>query len=278
MIHPRLALVIAAVVTAGCTGSPAAVHAGIEAAEVVPPLEGWVVDEANAVIEGAKVTVQGTNATTTSGPDGHYAFDRLPLDAPLVIVAEASGHVPASKGATLRPEESLLLNFTLVAIPVKVPRIQVIEINAFLGCQANIIVEADEHPFDCGDAGGPNNQPSIDFALGPDTVGVIVEIEWTASTPAAEQLKATLETTGYGDQDEVLDEKAGKSVLRLQVNSLQAMRYYSQGGHASLTIAAGANPDEDESQAGASVALQQGVIAWVSVFYVEPPSGTYTAL
>jgi len=274
--RPALLLVLA-LVASGCAGAPAKSQVVTHAHDDVPQLEGWVFDVAAAPIEGAHVVVNGVNATTLTGPDGHYAFTGLPFDAPLVVVADADRHVPSSKAVTLQPDASILLNFTLAPVPTKTARIEVLDLAAHLSCEVDVVLESGDHPMSCGGA-DPNHRPTVEFAVGPDTVGALVEVEWTPSSPASEQLRAILETSGYGDQDQVLDTKAGKSVLRLQLNGLQAMRYYAQGGRASITVAAGASPEEDEQQAGVSAPIQQTVHLLVSVFYVEAPSPAYTAI
>jgi carboxypeptidase family protein len=272
-----LALAVAALLS-GCTQSTTSKANTSSAGDIErPALEGWIMDPSQLALAGVQLRIEAANASATSGPDGHYAFAALPTDAPLVVVAEAPGYKPLSKSVTLAPETSLLLNFTLEPVPVKVPRVDMVPKKGLIACQAAVVLMGDEQRYDCG-GNDPNNAPRVEFTVGPDTAGVVLELVWEPSTAAADNLNLTVETVGLGDQDQVLASTVGQSVLRAQINSFQAARFYSQGGTVRATVMAGTNPDEEESTAGASVPFQQAFDLYVSVFYVEGPSPTYTAL
>lgn len=272
-----LAILLAAAAVSGCTEHVAAPRAATTAAAAIMALEGWVTDPAQAPLAGASVGVQGIDGNATTDAHGHYAFAKLPTGVPIVVVAEARQHRPLSKSVTVPADAALVLNFTLEPVPVKVPRVEVVPLKAYLGCEAALEANGDVHPADCN-AVDPNAKPSLDFTVGPDTAGVVVEAAWKETTPAGKILRLTVETVGFGDADAVLDDVKGPSVLRAQVNGFQAQKYYSQGGIVRTTLAAGTNGAEEESAAAASLAFQQGIDLVVSIFYVDPPLPTYTAL
>lgn len=279
LLAPLLALFV---VLAGCAGTTPTVGP----AEVPPAaqtlgqakLAGWVTDPTVAPVAGARVSAQGTNASTTTDEGGRFALDALPPEVPLVVVAEAPGYRVASKSLTLAADTPTLLNFTLEPIPAKVPHHEVIPLAGFLACQAAAITVEEERHLDCGTE-DPNNKGNLEIAVGPDTAGIVFELQWDPGTPAAKFLSLTIETVGFGDQDAVLSRVQGQSVLRAQVNAHQAERYYAgSGGIVRATIEAGVDPDEEESTVGASVHVQQNFQLFVGVFYVESPDPTYTAV
>jgi len=279
MANRLLALVAFAVLLAGCTHPGHVKTAGSSAVEVRDGhlLAGWVSDAAQLPVAKAHLRVEAANATAITNGDGWYGFSTLPLGEPLLVVADADGYKPLSKSVTLAEDSSLVLNFTLEAIPVKTPHVEMIPKKGLVSCQASVIVVEEEYKTECGN-NDPNSKPKIEFTVGPDTAGIVLELVWEAGSPLAQQLNLTVETVGFGDQDQVLASLSGKSVLRAQVNSIQAARFYSAGGIVRSLVSAGSNPDEDESTVGVSVPLQQSFDLYVSVFYVEGPSPTYTAL
>jgi hypothetical protein len=272
-----LTAVVLALLLSGCTGGGTPAENTTRPVVVPPMLEGWVQD-AQGPIQDATVSVPSENVTASVGPDGRYAFQVLPVDVPLVVVAEAPGYKTLSKSTTLLPHSLSRLNFTLEAVPVKTPRVDVQIYKGLLACQIGVAAMEDEQHVECG-ANDPNNKPRIPFAVGPDTVGIVLELVWDPATPLARDLSLLVETVGYGDYDEVLSQVIGESVLRTQVNALQASKFYTgQGGLVRATVAAGTEPEEDEASVGVSVPLQQEFELYVSTFYVAPPLPTYTAL
>lgn len=282
-MRPFAFVAVAAILFAGCLQPDAGTDE--EVAKDTDPtptfariaLEGWILDGGHVGLAGANVTVDAVNVSAVTDETGYYGFAVLPLEEPLLVVVEREGFRALSKTVTVPRNESLLLNFTLEPVPVKEPRVDVKTHGGFLSCQSSIIVNEENTHTQCG-ANDPNDRTRIEFTVGPDTVGIVLELAWTAATPLADQLNLTIETVGFGDQDQVLTTSVGASVLRAQVNALQSTRFYSQGGIVRATVSAGSEPDEEESSVGASVHVQQGFELHASTFYVEGPSPTYTAL
>lgn len=239
-----------------------------------PMLTGVVLDEAIRPVANATIRVQETNSTTTTGTDGLYAFDGLPTDRALVLVATKLGYLPNARQITLVPGTPVRMNFTLEAVPIKVPRHEVLPFNGLVGCQLATEVSGQNRTIEC--AGGTPDETRWDFPVEPDLAGVVVEINWEPTSPAAETLGARLETTGLGASNAVLAEVVGASPLRLVVPQITAERYYAAGGLMRLTVYAQPDNDANEAGAGAALAFQQDYRAFASLFYVAPPHPTYS--
>lgn len=273
-------LLLAGLLLAGCAGEapkPATTNAVTEPPTMGAMVEGWVFDDAANPMPGANLSIAALNLSTASDAQGYYRFLELPVDSPIVVVAQAAGFLPSSKSATAVAESAVRLNFTLAPIPTKQARLEVLDFAGFLACEGVVTLAEENHRVDCSSV-DPQNKPQWEFTVGPDTAGVVIEVEWTKATDLAEDLNLTIETVGFGDLDQVLTAIEGPSVLRAQVNAAQAERYYSQGGVIRVRLASGTNADEEEASTGAAAAFQQSFQVWASVFYVEPPSPTYTAL
>lgn len=277
MIARSLAFVVLVALASGCMdGGTKTVETTIAEAPR-PQLEGWVLSVDQSGIEGAMLRIEASNATATTSPEGRYAFGALPTDVPLIVTASANGYQVLSKSVTLVPDTSLTLNFTLEPIPVKKPYIDPQQYTGLVACQLVVVAAGDQERIECG-GDDPNNKPIIEFTMGPDVAGVVLELVWESNTPLADLLEMRIETVGFGDQDEELATAIGPSILRAQINSFQAAKFYSGGGIARATIAAGTNPDDEESTVGAGLPLQQSFELYVTVFYVEGPLPTYSAL
>ncbi len=271
-------LLLLAAALAGCSGDgdggtsstedPAPVETDL------PALHGWVLDPAIRPLSGATVTMLETNQSATTDGDGFYAFPEAPREELLVLVASMDGFRPGSKQVTVPPDLPVRLNFTLEPIPVKTASSEVLNFAGFLSCQGAVEVSEQRFPFDC--SGGTGQANVWEFAAGADLAGAVIEVAWDAGTPAAEDLTATLETLGLGDFNFVLGEVVGASPLRISVPNDVAMKYYPSGGLMRLTVASAPATDEEEAGTGASFAFQQDFQAFASLFYVEPPSPTYS--
>lgn len=261
------ALVCLAFAFAGCTGgAEPAPPAGDEAP--APALQGFVFDDAARPLAGATVEIQATGNQTSTDGDGHYAFVTAPIDEELVVVATLDAYQASSKHVTLHADAPVQVNFTMVLIPVKVPYMEVLPINAYLQCQGAASAAGLVIPLQCG--GGEQN--SWDLAAAPDLAGVVIEVAWTPGSPLATQFTATLETLSLGDLNQVLAEATGESVLRLEVPQDVTRILYPAGGLMRVTIAPAVSPDEPS----VSLHVSQDVQLFVSMFYVDPPSPDYT--
>jgi hypothetical protein len=262
-----VAAAIVALAFAGCaTDADEDVHD--DAHDDVPMLQGYVFDEAQRPLAGATVEVQATGNTTATDAGGHYVFEDAPLDEVIIVVATLATYRATSKQVVLHADAPVQVNFTLVAIPVKVPYVDVVQINAHLQCQGAASAAGFVIPLQCG--GGELD--SWDVAPAPDLAGVVVEVAWTAGTPLAARFTATLETLSLGDLNHVLAEATGESVLRLEVTQDVTRVLYPSGGLMRVSVAPAVSPEEPS----VSLHVSQDVQLFVSFFYVDPPLAGYT--
>lgn len=279
MKRPLVLLVVFAAALSGCTsGAPATPRGATDAPRIHDALHGWIFDPALEPVVGANVTIHGTNASIRTDAQGLYRFPSAPRATPIVVIVEAPAFLTASRGVTVPEDAGLVLNFTLEPVPVKQPRKTVVPLPGFLSCQFFLVVDQDEEKLECGSFDSTNNRPQRDFSMEPDVAGMVLELDWEPGTPLAETLNITVETVNLGDQDRVLASAVGAAPLKAQVGEQAARRFYTNGGIARFTVSAGAEPDEDEASIGTSFAFQQAFTVHLSVFYVNPPAPTYTAL
>lgn len=272
-------LLLAATVLGGCLADEEPADDGAAVPEPTPEavdrptLHGWIVDTAIRPLAGVTVEVIEYNETVVTNEDGFYGFDGLPADEALILVAAAEGFMPRSQQVTLRPDAPVRLNFTLQALPTKTPYFDVQDFNGLLGCQATVVVSEQASTADCSN-GDPGD--IWEFSVSQDLAGLVLEVVWEQATELSSSLNARLETLGLGDQNVLLAEAVGESILRLQVPQDVAERLYPAGGQMRLTVTVMPNTDEEESGLGFGVAVNQEFQAFASAFYVEAPPGTYT--
>jgi hypothetical protein len=262
----------------GCGGKSATPGAAAGGQDL-PLLQGYVFDQAVHPVPNANVTIQGVgvsgrNATAATASDGHYAFRALPVDQPLVVTVQAGGLKSLSKQVSLSTGNSTLLNFTLEPVPTQTPYQEAIGFNGFISCETSATANGQTQTTDCG---GTTNKRVWVFNVNPACKGIIIETQWTASSPAAQFLHASVETVGLGDQQAILSEVTGSSVLRSQVTQGQCERYFPQGGTLQVLWSADANAADQESMVGAAAAVQQDFRAVATSFFVTPPPPDYSA-
>jgi hypothetical protein len=271
---------VALLLLAGCSGKPSTEKAdpSLKATDR-PLLQGYVFDQALHPVVGANLTVQGAgvdprgNGTAATGQDGHYAFRDLPVEQRLVVVVQAAGLKTLSKQVSLGRGNSTLLNFTLEAVVVAKPYHEAQGFNGFLACETATTANDQTEATDCG---GTQNLRVWTLNVNADVQGIVIETGWIPKTPAAKFLHATVETVGLGDQDAILSEVEGGSVLKAVVTQAQCQKYYPQGGTLRVTWSAATNAADQESAAGAAAAVQQDFKAIATAFYVEPPDPSFT--
>lgn len=239
-------------------------------------LDGWVFDDSQLPIEAVNLTINAANASALTDASGHYAFAALPTGIPLVLIAQKEGFEPRSASITLAEDNHSRLNFTLPAVAVKAPYSEVKDFRGKLSCQAVATVEEDNHRFECGAGVDPANAPLWEFTVAKDTAGIVIEVTWESGTALADDLNITVETVGFGDADMVLTSLEGPNVLRAQVNSFQAAKFYSGGGTVRVTMGAATNIDDEEVGVGGALAFQQDYDVFASIFYIAPPQPDYT--
>ncbi len=271
-------LVVLAIAVAGCAEEPTASDAEPMPADEDPDpihaLSGWILTPDIRPIPGATVTIQSGPIATTDA-EGHYTFPEVVRNESLILIVEAPGFETASRTTTVPPEVGIIVNVTMQPVPVKTPTSEVLDTTLFLACGAVASAGGDDYPVAC-EAVDDAHQDTWEFAVRPDTAGVVIEAAWEPSSPGAEFLHMTVETVGFGASDETLAIVEGSSILRAQVSEAAAAKFYSDGGRIRVTIGPSANVDESEAGTGSAVVIQQEVQVFASVFYVEGPDATYT--
>lgn len=278
-MRPLRVLAFAAVLAltlAGCSDGQGDDHPGETPGEsrTLPALHGYVFDPALRPLEGATVKVLDADVAATTDREGFFGFDGLPVDRFLVIVASLEGFTPTSKQITLAVDTQVRLNFTLEPVPVETPYSQVVKQEMLVECQLGIVAAEDGNQMKCGT--GLQEIDQFDIAVDVNLAGAVVEIFWEPGTVLSESMGAKLETLDLGQLNLVLGQVVGTSPLRITVPESTAARYYPQGGLMRLTVYAEPNADENEAGVGVSVLIEQAVTAYASLFYVAPPSPTYT--
>lgn len=261
---------------AGCTGHGGSGPSAAPAAGTKerPALSGFVVDAALHPMPGANLTIAALNATTRSDGNGHYAFTALPSDQVMVVTATLESFRVQSRAVSIPKGSAVVLNFTLEAVPVLKPSMDVQKGPGFLSCQVTTTVDQSDRSVDCGGPGLGVSQDSWSFNVGPNLRGVVIETVWNATTPGSQFLNVTVTTEGLGDQQAVLSQVQGVSILRAEVNQSQAKKYYDQGGSIRVVVAVATDAADQELPSSAALALQQSYVTYATSFYVEaPPSG-----
>lgn len=267
-------------------------------------LFGWVVDASFDPVASVNLTVVGAPVNATSDEQGFYAFELLPRQENLVIIAQHERFETQSKRVLLPDEGSIRLNYTLEPRPTKTAYHEVLDFEGLLACQAVVVqdeghlaqreaahlfagmglaghpmepasADEDRYKVDCGTADS-NNADQWEFSIGRDVQGVVVEVNWEAETDLSQHFRLTLETAGHGGDDAILAQVIGPNVLLAQVNNHQANRYYGDGGIVRATVEVDPNVHDQETGVGAALAYQQDFTIHASVFYHEGPSATYS--
>jgi hypothetical protein len=250
-------VLLLALLLAGCGAKTASPAQGTE--QSAPPLQGWVLDAALHPLKDVQVHVLDGNQSATTDAGGHYEIQGVPHDEPMVLVASLAAFQPASKQVSVPEGSTLMVNFTLVPVPAKVPKLDVLKFKGFLACEA--VTGPLNQSVDC------SNGSQKDIWTFPADVGLegaVVEVHWTATTPTGEQMHARLVTTDLGKLNVVLGETTGPSPLRIEVGNETAMRYYGSGGLMKLYVNLVA-PASGGAPAGLSA--QQEFTAYASLFY-----------
>ncbi len=271
--------ILALLLLAGCS-SPGTAADGAKNSEALPILQGYIVDSAIRPVEGARISVIGTtgpvsNATATSGSDGHYAFTTLPSQVALLVSAEKTGFKGMTKGLSVSAGNSTLLNFTLEAVPKLLPTHDERRFAGFLACEVIVETNSGTNRNDCSNG---MSTRLLEFNVASNLAGIVIETQWTPRSPTAQYLNVTVETVGLGDQDAELARYQGPSPLKVVVGQAAAHKYYSAGGTVRVTWSGGTNIDDLEAGAGAAVMLEQDFASIYTCFYVAPPDPNYTAI
>jgi hypothetical protein len=277
MQRAATALSLLLLLLAGCGGKTAS-PIGDAPAGGLPLLQGYIFDQAVRPVANANVTIQGVgvsarNATAATSADGHYAFPALPVEERLVVIVQAAGLKSLSKQVSLSRGNSTMLNFTLEPVPSQKPYNEPIGFNGFIACETSTTAQGQTQTTDCG---GTANHRVWVFNVNPGCKGIVIETQWTPASPAAQFLHLNVQTVGLGDQQAVLAEVTGGSVLRAQVGQAQCEKYFPQGGTLQVLWSADANAANQEAGAGAAAAVNQDFRAVATAFFVEPPPADFS--
>ncbi len=277
----RVALLALAIVLAGCTsdapddagpgGEPTGTPGGLD------QLSGFVIDGAIVPLEGATVSVPAIGLEAIADENGRYGLNGLPVDEPIVVIAQADGFVPSSKSISLSPDVATRLNFTLVPVPVLEPYHEVLSFDGIIACSG--ITRVSGQPAqrtDCTPAGAPD-QRTWDIPVDSELAGAVIEVAWNKQSDAARDMNLSVQTVGFGEFNEQLVALEGESILRGYIPNAKATKFYGgNGGIFRVSVDIGRNVANDEAQSGQGFAAQQDFELFVSLFYVAPPPPTYT--
>lgn len=258
---------------AGCAEEEAVQEQPAPSTRDEPQLQGWVFDPTVLALEGVKIEVLDTGATVTTDANGYYQLEGVPLDIQVLLVASKEGYEPSSKQVRLEADTAIRLNFTLNPVPIKQPFSERLPYNGFIDCEGRIVTAASDIPIQCGS----DNQNVWEFNVKEDLAGAVIEIGWEPGTDLAASLGARLETIGFGDQNIVIAEIFGQSILRLQIPNAVAEKYYTEPGTLRLTVEVKPDNEANEAGIGAGLAINQEFDVVASLFYVEGPPPGYTA-
>ncbi len=270
-----LLIVLAGCSTPGADTGETGEHNGGGGTPTFPPLAGFVFDPAVIPIEGATISIASLGLEVTTDADGVYAFEELPTGDVLVVVVQAEGYKPASKSLSLDADVSVLLNFTLERIPIKIPTHNTLTYKGIVGCGAIVKGAGTSYRQNCPGGVAVDNKV-WEFYADADLAGAVIEVVWEAQSETARHLNLTVQTVGYGDLDEILFSQEYGSILRGQISSVQAARFYSDGGLVRVTVDVGRNTADEEVDIGAGFAVQQEFEVFATLFYVAPPPADFT--
>lgn len=274
-------LVICALVLAGCSGKGGGEttddgSSGNASSGSVPPLSGWVFDPAVAPVVGANVTIPSLDFGVATDEQGRFAFADVPANQPLLVVVTADGYKPGSKSLQLDPGTAMRLNFTLDRVSVQKPHHQTQTFTGNIDCAGVLKIDDQREPLPCGGVDLGIDERVWEFQVNEGLAGAVIEVVWTPVTPAAQHLNLTIETVGAGNLDEVLFSQENGNILRGQIGTYDANRFYSGGGTVRVTLDIGRNIDDEEAGVGAGLAFQQDFDVFATAFYVEPPPPSFT--
>jgi hypothetical protein len=271
------ALVVVGAFLAGCA-DPGRVAAGIPLdarGDPLPTLQGTVVDEAIRPLAGATVRFLGTDVSALTDDAGHYEIHRATAKAEdILVTASKPGFEPLTHQVQVSGHRSSKADFRLALDGDLVPHQDVLQHSGRLRCAVGLAGAGQTTGLDCeADRRVDDQVPAWIWEINPtpNLAGAVVEVDWEATTPSTETLRAWLRAPMAGGQGgEVVAEATGKSPLRLELSPAQAQgmgRWTAINLYVDLAEQQGGSPGLD--------ATGQGFDAFASLFYVEPPPAGY---
>lgn len=219
LLAPRVVVAFACLLIAGCAGAPLQTDDGqfsdsdevdVTATETTGVIRGVVMDEALRPLQGATVTLQGGESTTT-GEAGTFGFDGVEPGVSFVSIsrrgyADTQQSVDVAAGVDEPPFVRILLR----AIDVGTPYIDAFATKLLVGLRA-CVGGCGLGPAQTDNPGGlfGNGSRSVNVALSPNATIGQTEAHWDATTPLAEngvlpcssRIGETQETVDYQAND-----------------------------------------------------------------------------
>lgn len=282
----------------GCSGSSAAQEKSqdepsatvVASGEPLPDagsIEGVVVDDSNAPIQGATVAVEELGLQASTDVGGAFAFSNL-APGTYAIHALALGYQSAAKRATVEANEVTNVLFTLTSIAVQEPYVEMLgPFNAFFSCAVGTPVAI----TGCGTAATnpvlfPNDKVQMKFKISSKEWQTFVgESRWQQSSYATAPGMAIWLSRDNRTNNHWWCEADGRSPIKFRYEKELDSVCTSKGNGATdkpelkhmLFIAA------DPGFGGTStenppvrILLQQKYELLMSIFYYEPAPLEYT--
>lgn len=281
-MSPRAgALVLLALLVAGCTSQPSQPSAAQQAVSALrgsqpePPLgsiDGVVLSPSLEPVVLARVTLMRENVSTRTDAAGAFHFMELRASTYLLSV-EAEGFVTRSFYANTMNGAATAVNVTLERAPKKEPFFETRELAGFLSCGLDVTTPAVPERVDCASADA-NHRDSFEIGVGPDLRMVVLELVWSVKdNPGASRLGLSAKTLGFGASDASLGNVTGAGYARIVVSSDIASKYYTDGGslRASIRLVSDGSPP-------AEAALQTKFTLYATAFYVSAGPADFTVI
>lgn len=196
-----LALALAAVALAGCSGSPAADPLTPDAARETMTIVGLVQNETFAPIPGAHVFVRLTDLNASTDAGGLFTFTGLPL-SPYVVDVVADGFGNAT--LTAEPRLNVSLTFILAPPSTETPPPVLVHFQGNLQCafEAAIITPSCDTLIDETGQSLFEDISTFEAGVNQGWTGVVIDVDFDPSAhPGLAGLRLTLQ--GRNDADKL---------------------------------------------------------------------------
>lgn len=257
-------------VEVGTSTAPAARHA----------IEGLVLAPDLVPIPGARVSLVPGNLTAPVAADGKYRLDGL-APGTYLLEASAPGHHAATRQVAV-VDATLIVNFSLEAVPPGLPRWETQELTGYVTCAAMVTLgghgSGTEHGASCG-AENPNDRRDLSFEipLRPGLSALVVEVVWEAGNVGARHFSVTLSTEHNGTEEEI-GGLAGESPLKHVVGAGVTAKHFAGGGILRAEVSPEGSLTDDESPTDAGLVYDQPYTIYLTLFENGPPPAGFSAL
>ncbi len=279
-----VSLALIAVAFSGCLGDDEAVEPTNTTPVTAPApalaqegnLVGTVVGDTQNPVPGATVgLLRNASFNTTVAQDGTYTLSDVPAGEHL-IHADADGFIGQTFSVRIKSAQTTVLDITLQPEPIDTPYHESQEFGGLLDC-AFVVASADTpHRLPCVQI-DPNARSILSIDIQPEPVRVLIEITWEASQPLAESLYASAKSSGLGHQNQVLGDREGENVLRLDIPEPVLERFYGDGGEMEVNVTAAPSLGDEEGVA-IGAAIEQEFTMVVTQFFIDPGAEDFSAV